>query len=173
MINAREVQPRDSLTGFFDADVDVEVRTDGGVVRFVVPVRDGIGQAGTDLKAPPRSIRWNKGNWILGITDFPRSTAMLRYQLVYDDDVLGRIEAVDVLGQRPTDQAALNALIGATRNDRFWAVRSRAVDAIGMWGSDSARAAAPPIRTVTSALVAATREPDARVRESAQSHPGR
>ena len=173
VIIAREVQPRDSLTGFFDADVDVEVRTDGGVVRFVVPVRDGIGQAGTDLKAPPRSIRWNKGNWILGITDFPRSTAMLRYQLVYDDDVLGRIEAVDVLGQRPTDQAALNALIGATRNDRFWAVRSRAVDAIGMWGSDSARAAAPPIRTVTSALVAATREPDARVRESAANALGR
>ncbi|HTD83089.1 MAG TPA: M1 family metallopeptidase [Gemmatimonadaceae bacterium] len=173
VINAREVQPRDSLTGFFDADVDVEVRTDGGVVRFVVPVRDGIGQAGTDLKAPPRSIRWNKGNWILGITDFPRSTAMLRYQLVYDDDVLGRIEAVDVLGQRPTDQAALNALIGATRNDRFWAVRSRAVDAIGMWGSDSARAATPPIRTVTSALVAATREPDARVRESAANALGR
>ncbi|HYS69558.1 MAG TPA: M1 family metallopeptidase, partial [Gemmatimonadaceae bacterium] len=30
VIDAREVQPRDSLTGFFDVDVDVEARTDSG-----------------------------------------------------------------------------------------------------------------------------------------------
>ena len=167
VISAREVQPRDSMTGFFDVDVDVEARTDSGVVRFVVPVRSGTGEAGANLKAPPRSVRWDKGNWILDITDFPRSTAMMRYQLVHDEDVLGRIEAVDVLGQRPTDQFALTALIGATRNDRFWGVRARAVDAIGMWGSDSTRASAPQIRPVTDALVTATRDPDPRVREEA------
>jgi len=151
VISAKEVQPRDSITGFFDVDVDVETRTDSGVVRFVVPVRNGTGEAGTNLKAPPRSIRWDKGNWVLDITDFPRSTAMLRYLLVYDDDVLGRIEAVDVLARRPGDQAALNALILSTRNDKFWAVRARAVDAVGAWGSDASRprlhrcAASPPL----------------------------
>jgi len=173
VISAREVQARDSLTGFFDVDVDVEARTDSGVVRFVVPVRNGTGEAGANLKAPPRSIRWDKGNWILDLTDFPRSTRMLQYQLVNDDDVLGRIEAAGVLAQRPGDQMALNALILATRNDRFWAVRSRAADAIGAWGSDSSRAAASPMRTVTNALVAATRDPDARVRQSAATGLGR
>ncbi len=167
VISAREVQPRDSLTGFFDVDVDVEARTDSGIVRFVVPVRNGAGERGANVKAPPRSIRWDKGNWILDLTDFPRSTAMLQYQLVNDDDVLGRIEAVDVLSQRPADQAALDALIRSTRNDRFWAVRARAVDAIGMWGSDSSRATIAPARGVTNALVTATRDPDARVREEA------
>src|SRR5438552_211941 len=117
VISAREIQPRDSMTGFFDVDVDVEARTDSGVVRFVVPVRNGTGEAGANLKAPPRSIRWDKGNWILDITDFPRSTSMMRYQLVHDEDALGRIEAVDFRGQRPTDQSALTALIGATSND--------------------------------------------------------
>jgi HEAT repeat protein len=92
---------------------------------------------------------------------------MLRYQLVYDDDVLGRIEAVDVLAQRPGDQAALNAIILSTRNDKFWGVRSRAVDAIGAWGSDATRATIPPMRGVTAALVAATRDPDPRGRQSA------
>jgi len=167
VISAKEIQPRDSLTGYFDVDVDVEARTDSGIVRFVVPVRNGTGEAGANLKAPPRSIRWDKGNWILDLTDFPRSTAMLQYQLVNDDDVLGRIEAVDLLAQRPTDQTALNALILATRNDRFWAVRSRAVDAIGIWGSDSTKGAIAPMRSVTMALLAATRDPDARVREEA------
>ncbi|HKN57777.1 MAG TPA: M1 family metallopeptidase, partial [Gemmatimonadaceae bacterium] len=156
VISAREVQPRDSMTGFFDVDADVEARTDSGVVRFVVPVRNGTGEAGANLKAPPRSIRWDKGNWILDLTDFPRSTAMMQYQLVNDDDVLGRIEAADVLARRPSDQLALDALIRATRNDRFWGVRERAVAAIGAWGSDSTRVSIAPMRAVTTALLAAT-----------------
>ena len=167
VISAREVQPRDSLTGFFDVDVDVEARTDSGVVRFVVPMRNGTGEAGASLKAPPRSIRWDKGHWILDLTDFPRSTAMMRYQLVNDDDVLGRIEAVDVLAQRPADQVALDALMRSMWNDRFWGVRVRAVHAIGIWGSDSTRSAIPAMRAVTNALITATRDPDARVREEA------
>ena len=173
VISAKEVQPRDSLTGYFDVDVDVEARTDSGVVRFVVPVRNGTGEAGANLKAPPRSMRWDKGNWILDITDFPRSTSMLRYQMVYDDDVLGRIEAVDVLSQRPADPAALKALMGSTLNDKFWAVRARAVDAIGNWGSDPSKAALPAMHSVAGALVSATRDPDARVRQQAATGLGR
>src|SRR5439155_16010816 len=98
---------------------------------------------------------------------------MMQYQLVNDDDVLGRIEAVDVLAQRPADLLALNALILATRNDRFWGVRARAVDAIGSWGSDSTRSTIPPMRSVANALVTATRDPDSRVREEAVTALGR
>ncbi|MDB4869756.1 MAG: hypothetical protein JWL97_760 [Gemmatimonadales bacterium] len=166
-VNATEVQPRDSLTGYFDVDSDVEVRTDSGVVRLMIPVRNGSGQGSADLKAPPRSIRWDKGAWILDITDFPRSTAMMQYQLVHDEDVTGRIEAVEVLAQRPADRMALDALVRATRNDRFWAVRERAVAAIGLWASDSARAAIAPMKAVKDALIRATFDPDARVREEA------
>jgi aminopeptidase N len=167
VVSAKEVQPRDSLTGFFDVDADIEARTDSGIVRFVVPVRNGTGEAGANLKAPPRSIRWDKGNWILDITDFPRSTVMMRYQLVNDDDVLGRVEAVDVLARRPADQVALDALIRASRNDKFWGVRARAVAAIGAWGSVVTRASIPPTRSVRDALVVATRDPDPRVRQEA------
>jgi aminopeptidase N len=173
VVSAREVQPRDSLTGSFDVDVDVEVRTDSGIVRFVVPVRNGTGERGANVKAPPRSIRWDKGNWILDITDFPRSTAMMRYQLVNDNDVLGRIEAVDVLAQRPADQLALDGLVRAMRNDRFWGVRARAVDAVGTWGSEPNRADIPAMHSVRTALIYATRDPDARVRQSAATALGR
>ncbi|HEX3533224.1 MAG TPA: M1 family metallopeptidase [Gemmatimonadaceae bacterium] len=172
-ISATEVQPRDSLTGYFDVDSDVEVRTDSGAVRFVVPVRNGNGEGSVDLKAPPRSIRWDKGDWILDITDFPRSTAMMQYQLVHDDDVTGRIEAVDVLAQRPADRLAIDALVRATRNDRFWAVRQRAVSAVGLWAGDSAHAAVAPMKAVRDALIRATFDPDARVREEAAKALGR
>jgi aminopeptidase N len=167
VVSAKEVQPRDSLTGFFDVDADVEARTDSGIVRFWVPVRNGTGEAGANLKSPPRSIRWDKGNWILDLTDFPRSTGMMRYQLVNDDDVLGRIEAVDVLAQRPADQIALDALVRASRNDRFWGVRARAVDAIGTWANDPTRESIPAMQKVRDALLVATRDPDARVRQEA------
>src|SRR3954469_5642916 len=167
LVSAREIQPRDSLTGFFDVDSDIEVRTDSGIVRFKVPVRNGTGEASATLKSTPRSIRWDKGDWILDITDFPRSTAMMRYQLVNDDDVLGRIEAVAVLAQRPTDRLALDALVRSSRNDRFWAVRSRAVDALAGWGADSARVGSAPMAGVKDALLRATFDPDARVRQSA------
>jgi aminopeptidase N len=166
-VSANEVQPRDSLTGYFDVDSDVEVRTDSGPVRFTVPVRNGTGQAEATLKAAPRSIRWDKGDWILDITDFPRSSAMMQYQLVNDDDVLGRAEAVDVLAQRPADALAVDALTRATRNDRFWAVRARAVDAIGAWGSEPSRANLRQMQAVKDALLRATFDPDARVRQQA------
>lgn len=167
VVSAREVQPRDAMTGFFDVDADVEVRTDSGVVRFVVPVRNGTGEAGINVKAAPRSIRWDKGKWIPDITDFPRSTRMLQYQLVNDDDVLGRIEAVELLADRPGDQRALTSIIGATRNDKFWGVRDRAVGALGEWSAAANRATLPAMRSVKTALLTATRDPDARVRESA------
>jgi aminopeptidase N len=92
---------------------------------------------------------------------------MMQYQLVHDDDVLGRIEAVDVLAQRPADRLALDALVRSTRNDRFWAVRARAVDAIGAWASDSSRATIAPMKAVREALIRATFDPDARVRVEA------
>jgi HEAT repeat protein len=92
---------------------------------------------------------------------------MLVYQLVNDDDVLGRIEAVQSLGDRPADQRALTALIAAGRNDKFWAVRARAVAAVGVWASDETRVAVPAMRSVKAALLAATRDHDARVRQEA------
>jgi HEAT repeat protein len=81
--------------------------------------------------------------------------------------VLGRIEAVDVLAQRPTDRLALDALVRSSRNDRFWAVRARAVTALSAWGADSSRVVSVPIAGVKEALLRATFDPDARVRQSA------
>jgi aminopeptidase N len=167
-IDAREVQPRDSLTGFFDVDSDIEIVTDGGTVRGVVPVRNGTGTTKFPVKSEPRSIRWDKGGWILGLTDFPRSTNMLAYQLKSDDDVLGRIEAVELLGKRPDDDIAVAAIIDASHADPFWAVRARAARALGTWAVQR-----PPTQHVAEynavhiALLDASRDADARVRQEA------
>lgn len=159
-ISAEEVQPRDSLTGLFDVDVDVQALTDNGAVNDVVHVRNGTGSAILLLPSAPRSIRWDKGGWLLGVTDFPRPTVMLAYQLQHDDDVIGRAEAVSLLRARTAQPEAVAALVDAAQHDKFWAVRPRALGALQDLTSDS---------TARAALLAATRDPDARVRQTAAS----
>ena len=156
-IDAREVQPRDSLTGWFDPDVDVEILTDSGAVRGVVQVRDGTGRGRFEVPGEPRSIRWDKGNWLLDVSDFPRSTVMLAHQLAHDDDVAGRIEAVTLLGERTDEVVALRVLADA-RRDSSWRVRALAVTALARQGS------AP---VAIEAVLSATHDRDPRVREAA------
>lgn len=156
-IDAREVQQRDSLTGYFDPDVDVEILTDGAPVRGVVQVRNGVGRSSFTVASAPRSIRWDKGNWLLDLTDFPRPTVMLAWQLAHDDDVVGRVEAVDLLAGRTDELLARRALIGAT-HDTAHAVRARAVGAL------RSQAGAP---MVADAILTTSRDSDARVRQAA------
>jgi aminopeptidase N len=155
---ADQVQPVDSLTPYFDADVDVEVLTDRGAVRQVVPVRGQHTEATISVPAEPRSIRFDKGGWLLKVLDFPRTTAMLAYQLQHDDDVIGRAEAVADLRRRTGDADAAAALAQAARQDRFWAIRGRAAGALGDFGSSTVAKAA---------VLDATRDSDSRVRGTA------
>ncbi|HEX6536024.1 MAG TPA: M1 family aminopeptidase [Gemmatimonadaceae bacterium] len=156
-ITARQVQPRDSLTGLFDADVDVRVLTDSGAVNGVVPVHGETASATFQLPAAPRSIRWNAGGWLLEVHDFPRPTVMLAHQLAHGTDVLGRVEAVDLLAQRSGEPKAGAAMAAAARDDQFWGVRQRAVEALSAF----------PARVAVPALLDAAADADARVRESA------
>jgi aminopeptidase N len=157
-ITAVQVQPRDSLTGLFDADVAIEVTTDAGAVRAMLPVRGETSTATLALPAPPRAIRWDKGGWLLDVVDFPRPTVLLTYQLEHDDDVLGRIEAADLLAMRTGEARAIVALATAVARDTAWAVRVHAATSLAAFAADSA---------AITALLGATRDRDARVRQAA------
>jgi len=86
----------------------------------------------------------------------------LAYQLKSDEDVLGRIWALNQLQKRSasssTDQSRITTeLANALARDKFWAVRVEAATALAGINADAAR----------EALVAATRDADARVRARA------
>jgi aminopeptidase N len=161
-LSSEQTQPVDSMTGIFDADVDVKVLTDVGPVRGTMPVHGRESTLTLDLPAPPRAIRWNDGGWVLEAHDFPRPTVMLRYQLEHDSDVLGRLEAVSLLAERPTEPIAAAALDEAAGADPFWAVRAAATAALEKLASDSSADSA-----AAAALLTASADSDARVRESA------
>ena len=83
---------------------------------------------------------------------------MLAHQLRHDGDILGRLEAAELLGARVADAKAIAALMGALEADTAWAVRARAATALGR--ADSG---------VGGALMRATRDADSRVRTAAVS----
>ncbi|HEX6060346.1 MAG TPA: M1 family metallopeptidase [Gemmatimonadaceae bacterium] len=148
---ASQVQPRDTRTGLFSADVDVAVGVADSIVRRTVSVRDSVARLELVLSGAPRWIRWDAGGWLLDVTDFPRPTAMLVAQREEDPDVLGRVEAVMLLGERPRDSLAVLALADAARSDAFRGVRERAAtrlvallraDSLGDAGRRSAALAA-------------------------------
>jgi aminopeptidase N len=116
---ARQVQPRDSLTDFFDAPVDVAVFTDHGVTRGVVNVHGEVSTGTLAVDGVPRAYRWDVGRWLLEVYDFPRPTPMLIYQLQHDDDVAGRLEAVKLLHGEP-------AVVAVAKADPDWGVREAA-----------------------------------------------
>ncbi len=159
-LSARQVHPLDSLTGFFQVNVVIEVLTDAGRVVDTIAVRDEVSDIVIALPAPPRAIRWDKGGWLADVTDFPRPTALLAYQLRHDDDILGRIEAADLLGRRTGGVDAREALTAAIDADSAWAVRGRAASALGYLAADSI--------TVT-VLLRAAGDRDSRVRAAAVS----
>ena len=155
-LTAVQVQPKDSLTGDFDAAVDVAVSTDHGTVRGVMPVHGDTSTLTLAVPSHPRAIRWDDGRWLLQVYDFPRPTSMLVYQLAHDTDVLGRLEAVELLGARGAEAPAGRAVAIAAQHDPFWAVRSAAVQALPHWSAAQADAA-----------LAASRDGDSRVRQAA------
>jgi aminopeptidase N len=187
-LRSEQTQPVDSMTGIFNVDVDVKVLTDEGAVHGVMQVHGKESALTLALPAPPRAIRWNDGGWVLEAHDFPRPTVMLRYQLEHDDDVVGRLEAITLLSRRPSERIAAAAVANAAREDAFWAVREAAAGALRSFASEKpvamgdtasgaavitrgtgalARAAAFQDSVASAALLVASADSDARVRERA------
>ena len=161
-LEAHQVQPRDSMTGWFAADIEIEVLTDSGPARGVVVSRDSVARLELALRAPPRAIVWDRGARLLHVADFPRSTVMLAHQLEHAGDVPARLEAVRLLGERLDEPKAIAALARAVRADSFWALRARAASALAGAPADSVAA-----DSVIAALLAASGDADPRVREAA------
>ncbi|GAC1618085.1 MAG: M1 family metallopeptidase [Ktedonobacteraceae bacterium] len=91
------------------------------------------------LEREPLMVRFDPDGHLLKTLKFERSAKMMRYQLVHDVDVLGRIEAAEALGEEADDES-MHALQTALFSDAFWGVRIAVVEALGVKGSERAQA---------------------------------
>jgi len=89
-----------------------------------------------DVAEKPLMVHFDAGDILLKEWTFNKSTEELLYQLGHDQ-AMGRLWAVGELQERIGDPTVQSALVKTSGNDSFWAVRERAVQAIGAIGNDA------------------------------------
>lgn len=162
-LTARQVQRRDSETGFFDAAVDVEILTADAPIRRQFQLKEQeISEEMISLPSELRALRWDPQKLLDFDVEFGRSTPLLVYQLDHGDEAARR-EAIQELqmlvagmgrgggammiisdsGEPPqlppsADPVAAAAIVKAARSDASLGVRMRAIQALGMMWDNTA-----------------------------------
>lgn len=170
-LTVRQEQRPDPSAGFpqpglFRAALDVGIGTAGGtrVERVMLEPREE--QSFTfAADSPPLLVNFDRGGAIFKQLEFDKSLEELIYQLAHDQDVAGRFWAFGQLSRlskaaatSEADGRRIVAAYGETLSkDRFWGLRVDAAAALAGAAGSGARAA----------LLAATKDKDARVRSSA------
>src|SRR6266571_3442270 len=153
-VKVRQAQQVDDLTPCFVIPVELAftiptsddaAKDDDTTETRMVTMRVMLGEDGQveqsfyiPLERQPVRVRFDPDGWLLKTLKFERPAKMLRYQLVHDPDVLGRIEAAEVLGEEGDDES-LESLKKALLNDPFWGVRNAAALALGTIGNAKAQ----------------------------------
>ena len=104
-----------------------------------------------------RMVVFDKWQRVFKLLRFPKSAQELAYQVVHDEDVLGRVRAARELVAYKTDDQISNILSTILQGNDFWAVRMAAVISLGESGTEAVR---------QGLLAAYQTEEDARVRRA-------
>lgn len=139
----------------FNVPLPLRFVTPSNVVEHTVTVRQKAEDFYLPLPAAPTVVRVDPNLTLLAKITFNAPTPMLLAQLTNTSDMLGRLIAVEQLGER-RERSALGPLKDALNHDSFHAVRTAAARALRQIGNDDAFAA----------LCASTAQKDARVRNA-------
>ena len=151
---------------FFRAPLDVEIEA-GGKRRvesvWVEPKEEQTFTFAVDSE--PQLVHFDYGSTVIKEVNFEKPADELAYQLTRDEDVTGRVWALNQLKTRlkaketaeADKQKIVVAIASALGGEKFWGARSELAAALG--GQHSAE--------TRTALLAATKDKDARVRASA------
>lgn len=149
---------------FFQTPVDVEIMTAGNrrVDRVQIEAKEEQVLKFT-VDSEPLLVNFDNEGTLIKELLFVKTTGQLIYQLQNDRDPLGRIWASSQLSLRMRDdktsaadrEAILKALAQAATKDPFWGARVEVLVALN------------GIKDAKETLIAATRDPDARVRARA------
>jgi aminopeptidase N len=148
----------------FQTPVDIEIGTASGnrIERVQIDARQEQSFR-FSVDSEPLLVNFDYGGTLIKELLFDKTTGQLVYQLAHDQDVLGRIWALQQLRARlnesrtsPNDrQAIISGLSDTLTKDQFWGTRLEA--ALSLSG----------VKETKEALLAATKDSDARVRARA------
>lgn len=117
------------------------------------------------VESEPLLVNFDYGNTLIKELIFDKSLGEVFYQLKNDEDVMGRVWALEQLARRQRGNAVsvedkqrlMQVISAVVTEDKFWGMRRDAANALSGIAGSEARAA----------LLAATKDKDARVRTSA------
>ncbi len=148
----------------FQTPVDIEIGTASGnrIERVQIAAKQEQSFR-FSMDSEPLLVNFDYGGTLIKELVFDKTTGQLAYQLAHDQDVLGRIWALQQLRARLNDskihpedrQAIITGLTDALTKDQFWGTRLEA--AVSLTG----------VKETKGALLAATKDADARVRAQA------
>ncbi|MGB7924159.1 MAG: M1 family aminopeptidase [Pyrinomonadaceae bacterium] len=145
-------------------DIEIGTQTSTRVERVMIEPKEE--QTLTfKVDGQPLLVNFDYGSSLIKELSFDKPTDELIYQLTRDEDVMGRVWALDQLSNRMEASATSEAekqrivtvIAAALANDRFWGMRVEAATALGGAPGSAAR----------TALLAAVKDRDARVRARA------
>jgi len=129
-IAVSQEQDRSLGTPVFRLPLEIAITTSGGKAIEDVWLDEVQQTFSFEVAAEPLMVRIDDGDILLKELRFEKSTAELLYQ-VHHASAIGRRWAVVELAEHMNEPAVLSTLIESSRDDEFWAVRERAVRALG------------------------------------------
>jgi aminopeptidase N len=136
---------------FFRAPVEIEISAAPGKTRIErVMIEPKETQTFTfPVEAAPQLVNFDYGSTLIKEVRFDKSAGELIYQLTNDEDVTGRLWALERLAERLKDSGASNAekeqviaaINSALLKDKFWGVRDEAASALKGVNNSAAREA--------------------------------
>jgi aminopeptidase N len=128
-ITVRQVQDRDLGTPVYRMPVKIGITTEVGKTVESVWLDEEQQTFVFDVAEKPLLVHFDEGDILLKEWTFAKSTEELLFQLK-NDQAIGRLWAIGELKSRLDDPAAHSALVAASGNDPFSAVREKAAAAM-------------------------------------------
>jgi aminopeptidase N len=160
-LSIRQDQRLSERVLLFEVPLPVRFRCGTNVIEKTILVREKAEDFYFPLPEAPQSVRLDPEMTLLAKINFAPSAAMLQAQLEDTADMLGRLMAVEQMGDR-RDRSNVDKLKQALNNDPFYGARMAAAQALRAIGGDEA----------FEALSAPLKQPDARVRRQVVSDLG-
>ena len=135
---------------YFQTPVEIEIGTASGTRIERAQIQPKEEQTFTfQVESVPLLVNFDYGNTLIKELRFEKSADQLSYQLTHDDNVLGRVWALQQLSAKLNNEATTAAdkqkveiLLATTlAQDKFWGVRLEAASALSRSRGDAARAA--------------------------------
>ncbi len=134
-LTVSQIQKQLPAVGLFNVKIPVEITAGKYLIKQNINVSKKKETFLIDCPQKPDMLLFNKNIPVLCQVVFPKSFAEICYQVQYDDDIIGRIDAVDSLASY--GEMAIPILKRVLIRDDYYGVRLHAVQSLKKIGGDS------------------------------------